>query len=205
MYVCSRVMLRGDARTKVMGQGISVGLRAFCVALTLCVGGAIASAQAQESQATTEAAPAPRAAAKTKPAKAKTAAKPAKATKATGTAAAPAEPTGPAQSILGALHLGTSEPDMPDFVRETRPQQLDYLPITSRGAEPDRPILTPDEIRRREADLEKLRSRHDHLAARAPAPAVKSAAPEPVAKKAKGAQGPCLLTCTIKARPDSMK
>ena len=192
-----------------MGQGISIGLRAFCVALALCVGGVSAPAWAQESQETAATAPkaAAKPAAKISPAKAKSAkasGKAAKTASAPKTSAHATEPTGPGQSILGVLHLGTAEPDMPDFVRDTRPQQLDYLPITSRGAEPDRAILTPDEIRRREADLEKLRSRHDRMAARAPGPAVKSAAPEPVAKKTK-VEAPCLLTCTIKARPDSMK
>lgn len=193
-----------------MGQGITVGFRAVVAALALGVGAvsvATGEARAQDA-ASTASVTAP--AAKTTAAKASAKArhKPSKtvaSTKPTAARAAPsAESTGPAQSILGALHLAAPDSDMPDFVRETRPQQLDYLPITSRGAEPDSPILTPDEIRRREADLEKLRSRHDRIAARAPAPAVKSAAPEPVAKKTKVA-APCLLTCTIKTRPDSMK
>ena len=90
-----------------------------------------------------------------------------------------------------------------DFVKRSRPpeDQLQYLPVATPKNEPARRVLTFDELKAAEADLDALRARQDRIGAR-PAPKEKlrsiAFAPKPKAPKK---TVPCLITCKVEIRP----
>lgn len=115
-----------------------------------------------------------------------------------GPNAAPAA-SDPLQAIGEALKLRATTRDPADFVRNSRKPdgELQYVPLGAANAEPARRVLTPDEIRAAERDLDGVRAKHDAMAGRktAAAPA-KSVAPGP-AGPAKPKTRNCLITCVV--------
>ncbi len=113
--------------------------------------------------------------------------------------APPAQPpsTSVFDDVAKTLKLEATPRDPADFVRASRkPGELDYVPVGGARPEPAQPLMTPDQIRAREAELESLRARQDALARRKPAARTRSAAPGSV-KTAKAAQRHCLITCRV--------
>jgi hypothetical protein len=58
-----------------------------------------------------------------------------------------------------------------DFVRETRPsdEKLNYIPTGSARPQPPGKIMTVDQVKAKEAELEAMLARHDKISGRRPA------------------------------------
>jgi hypothetical protein len=98
-------------------------------------------------------------------------------------------------TILQGPKLRADPVEPADWVKARRPNELQEPVRVQPGAEPARKLLTPDEIRQREAQLDAARSRHDQLSGRKPTRGkFASAAGEPTEKKKK-AEVRCTLTC----------
>ena len=90
-----------------------------------------------------------------------------------------------------------------DFVKKSRPpeEQLQYLPITASKPEPEKRVMSFEEIKAKELELDGVRVRHDRIGGRAaPKTPLKTVAyaPKPPAVKKKQS---CLITCTVEPRP----
>ena len=104
-------------------------------------------------------------------------------------------PLGFIDTILQGPKLRADPVEPTDWVKARRPNELQEPARVQPGAEPARKLLTPDEIRRREAQLDAARSRHDQLSGRKPTRGkFASAAGEPTEKKKK-VEVRCTLTC----------
>ncbi|MDB5571018.1 MAG: hypothetical protein JWN93_2201, partial [Hyphomicrobiales bacterium] len=97
-------------------------------------------------------------------------------------------------TLMQGPRLRTDPGEPADWVKAARPAQTPQ-PVRGAQGEPSRPLMNADQIRKREAELDALRSRHDKIAGRKP-PTAKyaSAAGEPV-KKAKKREIRCVVTC----------
>ena len=92
-----------------------------------------------------------------------------------------------------------------DFVKRTRPPEdrLDYVPVGGPRPEPASKIMSFEELKAREAELDAIRARHDGIGGRKrPAGPVKSVAYEPKKPSPRKRQ-PCLITCTVETRPQA--
>ncbi len=120
---------------------------------------------------------------------------PAASAQASGGGASPS----PVDAIANGLKLTTTPREPEDFVRKTRGPQdsLGYVPVVGERREPAKRLMTGDEIRAREAELDAVRARHDASARRRPAAGpFRSAAPPVVARKETPATK-CLITCGV--------
>ena len=98
-------------------------------------------------------------------------------------------------TILQGPKLRTDPVEPTDWVKARRPNELQEPVRVQPGAEPARKLLTPDEIRKIEGQLDTARARHDHLSGRKPTRGkFASAAGEPTEKKKK-TEVRCTLTC----------
>jgi hypothetical protein len=85
------------------------------------------------------------------------------------TYAAAAQTTDPhSESIIHdvARHAGlaAAQPDMPDFVRESRPAESgDYIPVFQTPNEPTSTLKTKADLQKMNDDLDKIDKRHDQL------------------------------------------
>jgi hypothetical protein len=99
------------------------------------------------------------------------------------------------ETILQGPKLRTTVPEPQGWVKASRPAEAREPRRVQPDAEPRRPVLTPDQIRAREAELDNVRRRHDRLAQRKPAAGpFASAAPAPAAGPAGQPVG-CALAC----------
>lgn len=108
--------------------------------------------------------------------------------------AAPAVAQERSMSPLSFLNLRSSPIEAPDFVRNSRPAEMDFVPVHSQRPEPAGKALTPAQIRAQEAQLDALRRDHDQLAGRkAVAGTYKplAAEPKPKPKAAERCVGYC--------------
>ena len=97
----------------------------------------------------------------------------------------------PPESIVHALarHAGlaAARPDMPDFVRQTRPETLgDYVPVFQTPDEPPSTLKTKAQLQKMDDDLTKIDARHDELRAAFP-PSAQAVADKKAADLAKKA------------------
>lgn len=105
-----------------------------------------------------------------------------------------------AQGLFETLSQGPrlrTDPGEPaDWVRASRPAVIpDAAGARLDDRQPRRALLSPDEVRRKERELDALRLRHDRISGRKPATGkFKSAAAEPIVKTPKK-QVRCALTC----------
>jgi len=104
------------------------------------------------------------------------------------------QPQGFMETLMQGPRLTTTPPEAADWVRASRPPEG-----TRSGArppqQPQRPLLSADEIRKREAALDAARARHDRLAGRrSPQGPFGSAARDPEPKTG-DTQPACVLTC----------
>jgi hypothetical protein len=105
------------------------------------------------------------------------------------------EPPGFIDTILRGPKLRTDPVEPTDWVKARRPGEMQEPARVQPGAEPARKLLTPDEIRKIEAQLDTARARHDRLSERKPTRGkFASAAGEPTEKKKK-VEVRCTLTC----------
>lgn len=100
------------------------------------------------------------------------------------------------ETIMEGPRLTTTPPEAADWVRATRRDPNAPRPI-ARPPGPGRPLLKPDQIRAHEAQLDRLRARHDRIAGRKP-PTGKfgSAAGKPEAPPVEKYKPGCVLTCS---------
>jgi hypothetical protein len=95
------------------------------------------------------------------------------------TLAACAGDLNPVRDVFVATGIGGERREGPDFVAETRPERLDYVPIGITPPPRETPAKTPEEIAEMEEELRRLQSTNAASAARARSLAL-SPPPEPV-------------------------
>jgi hypothetical protein len=91
------------------------------------------------------------------------------------------------RDTFGAVGAGPKTAETPDFVRQSRPASLDYVPIGTAAEERPTPAMTPEQVKAVEAQMEAVRSQNE-AAARVAAQA--GATPPPAPVKAPGQSGP---------------
>ena len=103
---------------------------------------------------------------------------------------------GDAVSRAGKYLKLTPDPVEPaPFVKESRPAKLDYIPVHSQRPEPKTAPLTLEQLKAKEAELDRVRASHDQLAER---PSTKGAykplaqAPKPKRQQRNKCIGYCL-------------
>ncbi len=105
----------------------------------------------------------------------------------------------PLGQLGNALKITTTPPEGADFVKQSRKPtgDLQFVPMTGSRPEPAKPVLSLEEIRAKEAELDDVRARHDKLAGHVgPQQAFKSVGRERVVR-ARPAQPKCLISCAI--------
>ena len=89
------------------------------------------------------------------------------------------------KNAMKMMGFATDAPPPADFVIESRPKgDLDFIPIFQPPPEPARPALSEKELKAMKGDLDSVQKRDDATRQAFP-PAVKAAAEEAAAKKAK--------------------
>ena len=76
------------------------------------------------------------------------------------------EPQGVLEGLARSTGLGSKPVEPADFVRSSRPADLDYIPVHSKRPETPGKLLTADELKARERELDALRASHDAAASR---------------------------------------
>jgi len=97
----------------------------------------------------------------------------------------------PPESLLHAVarHAGlaAAPPDMPDFVRQSRPENLgDWVPVFKPPDEPTSTLKTKADLNAMDADLDKIDAEHDKLRSAFP-PSAKAVAEKKAADAARKA------------------
>jgi hypothetical protein len=69
--------------------------------------------------------------------------------------------TNPVRDVFADFGAGPPKPEAPDFVAQTRPAQLDYIPVGRAAAAPKAAARTPEEIAKLEDELEAARARNE--------------------------------------------
>jgi hypothetical protein len=80
-----------------------------------------------------------------------------------GAAPAQVEQSGPLDAFARSLGQRAKPTQPADFVRETRPAELDFIPVHSKRSEPPGKLLTADELKAREHELDDLKAAHDKI------------------------------------------
>ena len=70
--------------------------------------------------------------------------------------------------VATATGFATTVPEPQDFVKSSRPKDMDYLPVGVTPPARDTKILTPEQLAAAEKDLEATRGNHDALSGRPP-------------------------------------
>lgn len=100
----------------------------------------------------------------------------------------------PVRDIAAGVGAGPTMAKSPDFVRESRPANLDYVPVGTAAPARPTPAKTADEVKAAEAEMDALKARNAaaaQAAIRAGAtPAPKPAAASPQQSAASGKKKP---------------
>ena len=99
----------------------------------------------------------------------------------------------PLEVISKGVKLRSDPVESADFVKASRPAELNYIPVGSARPEPASRVLNLDELRAKQAELEALQSRHDKIAGRKQA----KVAYNPIAQEPKKKAPKPVVTCTI--------
>ena len=85
-----------------------------------------------------------------------------------GASAAPAraEQPGVLEGLARSTGLGSKPVEPADFVRSSRPADLNSIPVHSARPEAPGKLLTADELKARERELDALKASHDAIASR---------------------------------------
>ena len=76
----------------------------------------------------------------------------------------------PLKSVLGAVGMATDPPPARDFVRQSRPRDMGFIPVGVRRPDRGTKVKSVAELQAMEASLEAERLRHDRLSGRPPPP-----------------------------------
>ena len=76
------------------------------------------------------------------------------------------------EGLARATGLGSKPVEPAEFVRNTRPSDLNYIPVHSKRPETPGKLLTADELKARERELDALKASHDSIGGRPPAKVV---------------------------------
>jgi hypothetical protein len=107
-----------------------------------------------------------------------------------------AAPKGFVETIMQGPRFTTTPPEAANWVRASRPA-ANAAAAPPRRPGPGRAVLTPDQIRAQEAQLDSLRARHDRIAGRrGPSGKLGSAAGKPEPSDAEKHKPGCVLTCS---------
>lgn len=83
-----------------------------------------------------------------------------------------------------------------DWVKRSRPADNQaYVPAGRPSDRPQRRVMTPDEVRAKEAELDAVRAKHDRLAHRKPFKGQIGTASAPPLLKKEVKKPTCVLTC----------
>lgn len=105
-------------------------------------------------------------------------------------------PKGFIETIMEGPRLTTTPPEAADWVRSSRPAQ-NAQPTAARAPAQQRAVLTGDQIRANESQLDALRTRHDRIAGRrSPTGKAGSAAGKPDAPEVERYKPGCALNCS---------
>lgn len=104
-------------------------------------------------------------------------------------------PLGFMDTILQGPKLRTDPGEPADWVNARRPSELQEPVRVQPGAEPGRKLLTPDEIRQREAQLDAVRVRNEQLGGRKPVRGNFASAAGTLQEKKKKVEVRCTITC----------
>lgn len=112
---------------------------------------------------------------------------------------APEKSGDPLTTIFRGPRFSTTTVEPPDWVKATRQKEYtDFVPTHGNRPEPSRPVMTPDRVKKMEAELDALRARHDAIGGRRPVKTAQgSVAGDGRARKGKKKKTarPCVLTC----------
>ena len=75
---------------------------------------------------------------------------------------------GPLDSLATRVGQRSKPAESADFVRNSRPADLNYLPVHSKRPEPKGKLLSDDELKAQERELDALRAAHDKAGERTP-------------------------------------
>ncbi len=81
-------------------------------------------------------------------------------------ARAKAEEPGALEGLARSTGLGSKPVEPAGFVRDSRPADLNYIPVHSKRPEAPGKLLTSDELKARERELDALKANHDSVAKR---------------------------------------
>ena len=95
----------------------------------------------------------------------------------------------PVRDIASAVGAGPKVAPTPDFVAQSRPKNLDYMPIGTASGGRSTPARTADEIKASESELDAVRTRNEAAGAAA-AKLGGTPPPEPVVLPVKKPQNP---------------
>ena len=87
-------------------------------------------------------------------------------------APAHAEEDGPLSALARTTGLRSKPVEAAEFVRNSRPGEMDFIPVHSKRPEAPGRLLTADELSAKEHELDALKARHDTIAKRKPAKVV---------------------------------
>ena len=93
----------------------------------------------------------------------------------------------PVRDVATAVGAGPTTAPTPDFVAQSRPANLEYMPIGTPVVERPTPARTPEEIKAAEAELDAIRTRNEAAGAAA-AELGKTPPPEPIRAPANTSQ-----------------
>ena len=83
-----------------------------------------------------------------------------------GPAPAKAEQSGPLEGLARSTGMGSKPVEPAGFVRASRPAELNYIPVHSKRPDAPGKLLTADELKARERELDALKASHDAAANR---------------------------------------
>ncbi len=95
----------------------------------------------------------------------------------------------PLHALAKAAGFATDPPTPPDFVANSRPADFQPVPIFKKSDEPASKVMSKDDLKAMEADLDSASKKHDALRAAFP-PAAKAMAEAEAAKRAKQKKKP---------------
>ena len=102
----------------------------------------------------------------------------------------------PFATILRGPRFTTTPMEPQDWVKRSRPAENQaYIPVGRAADQPQRRVMTPDEVRAKEAELDAVRARHDRLAHRKSFKGKIGSATAPPLPKKEVKKPTCVLTC----------
>ncbi|MDF2115438.1 hypothetical protein PY365_07655 [Roseiarcaceae bacterium H3SJ34-1] len=102
----------------------------------------------------------------------------------------------PFATILRGPRFTTTPMEPQDWVKRSRPADNQaYIPVGRNADQPQRRVMTPDEVRAKEAELDAVRAKHDRLAHRKPLNVRIGSATAPPLPKKESKKPTCVLTC----------